>query len=116
MSGLSDAEREALVDLIDRHEYDVALTGSIRPACACGWIADLDWLSVRVHSEHVAEQVERILAARLAEQAERIAQAIEALPGPDDVGIKRWPSADQEAYLLAIEEAASIARNHGATP
>lgn len=42
---------------------------------------------------------------------EEIAQAIEALPGPDSAGIRDWEPAHQDAYLLAIEEASEVARN-----
>ena len=70
--------------------------------------------------EDAIEVVERIVAARVAdaeararrEHGEKIAQAIEALPGPNLAGIARWRSIDsREGYLLAIEEATHIARS-----
>lgn len=63
--------------------------------------------------------VERIVTARVADAAakaraderERIAQAVEALPGPNLAGVALWLSTDaREGYLLAIEEAATAAR------
>lgn len=66
--------------------------------------------SYEAHRAHVAAALAVAAEADLAAIRERIAQAIEALPGPGEAGIKGWPPADQEAYLLGIEEAAQIAR------
>lgn len=57
----------------------------------------------------------RLIAAReaaaVAAAGERIARAIEALSGPDDVGLASWKSDEaRDGYLLAIEESASAAR------
>lgn len=112
---LTVAERESLAGLIHRHEYDV-LYGTVRHGCACGWETDDAGADPIVHSEHVADLIEdhfaALIEARLTEQRNGIAAAIEALPGPDEVGIKGWPASDREAYLLGIEEASARARDY----
>jgi hypothetical protein len=52
------SDRDALAAIIDRHEYDVNMaTGLPRPACMCGWVADGEWGSTLVHSEHVVDAI-----------------------------------------------------------
>lgn len=59
-----------------------------------------DWLTANV-------------ARLLSEERERVATAIEDLPGPNGEGLARWNIGTQNGYLLGIEEAAAIARAGG---
>lgn len=93
MSGLSDAEREALWESIERAFLDT--TTFDRPS-----------------EDAIDATVERIIAARLAEQAERIAGAIEAERAKVDPH-GRW---SRHAFTAGLTRAAHIARNHGTTP
>ncbi|HJR88961.1 MAG TPA: hypothetical protein VJ782_02245 [Aeromicrobium sp.] len=72
------------------------------------------WDDVAAHNLGMTIAVLDAVAADIAAaERERVAAAIEALPGPGLVGIKGWPAAHQESYLLAIEEAARVARLRG---
>lgn len=97
--------------LADRAEMHVPTTDEVR----INTVADLNG-SDPLTAERLG-QFDRWLAAHAAQvradERERIAAAIEALPGPGEVGIKGWPEHDQEIYLLAIEEAATAARTFG---
>lgn len=60
--------RDDLAAIVDRHEYDVNLsTGLPRPACMCGWVAEGEWGSTFVHSEHVADAMADVIADAMAE-------------------------------------------------
>ena len=74
---------------------------------------DPDEDGITLFAQMAVERIKADAQARARrEHGEKIAQAIEALPGPNLAGIARWRSIDsREGYLLAIEEATHIARS-----
>lgn len=86
---MNEQLRDEVTGVLAEHEYDVHIEGTIRPACKCGWVADMDWASTDVHDEHVAaalmlllERREREAAARAWDEGYRTCA--------DDAGGDRW--------------------------